>query len=135
MESNGTPGRVHVSGDLTRFLQVPPTVDTLHSTLYTLHPTLYTLRSTPFTLNPSPYTLHPIPYTLHPTPYTLHPIPYTLHPTPYTLHPTSYTLHALGRVHVSGDVARVLQVKRDFFIDDLLVRIHFINDRRRAMGV
>jgi len=54
---------------------------------------------------------------VHPTPYTLHPTPCILDLTPYTLHPT-----ADGACRTADGCG----AQRDFFIDNLLVRIHFI---------
>ena len=94
-------------------------------------------------------------YTLHPTHDALHPTPYTLHPTTCTLHPTPLTSKLRHTWTSSGDLGtserpgvsfrmRIAHVttcrgrwmlgyleegthgKREFCIDDLLVRIHSI---------
>ena len=71
------------------------------------------------------HTLHP---TLHSTPSTLHPTPC---PTPHTLLPTPFTLSFNDlptRRYGAGRDARgdPQPVAREFCIDNLLVRIHFI---------
>ena len=92
-----------------------------------------------------PERVHPPPCTLHATPYTLHPTPYTLHPTPYTLHLTPYTLQGGGEVTPTQregweEEEEEVRGEREFFIDNLLARIHLIIekilvDRLCATGV
>ena len=73
-------------------------------------------------VHPTPYASHPTHHTLNPTPYTLHPTPYSLLRTPYTPHPTVPPVLAQG-----GPVPiRSSQREREFCIDNLLVRIHYI---------
>jgi len=61
------------------------------------------------------------PYTRYPTPHTLHPSPTTLQPTPET--------RPVGSTQQSARLpSRHLRSRREreFFIDNLLIRIHFI---------
>ena len=108
---------------------------TLDDTLYPLHPTPYTLHPKPCTLDPTLYPLHPTPCTLHRTDYRLLPTPRTPHSTPCTLHPTPCMFCCCGRGsvhrpprgwHQGVHAPRSPQREKDFFIDNLLVRIHLI---------
>jgi hypothetical protein len=77
--------------------------------------------STPSTLHPDPYTLISSPSTLHPQPYTLNPTPSTLHTQPHTLIPKPCTLILTPTPYRS----RVWRGhEREFFIDNLLIRIY-----------
>ena len=92
----------------------------LHTTHYTPHTTHYTLHITHSTLNATPFTQHTAHYKLRTTHYTLRTTNYTLHTTHCTLHTTHLTLHTTHYTLLTA------HCRKRLFIDNLLVRIHFI---------
>ena len=83
----------------------------------------------PTHLNHSPSALNHQPSTLNPQPSTFNPQPSTLNPQPSTLDPRRLGRSRSRRLSTTGAMASgstPAPQERDFFIDNLLVRIHFI---------